>query len=76
MIVNIHEAKTQFSKLVARALAGEDVVVAKNGKPLIRLQPLSAPSGTRTPGLSRSKVTIAPDFDEPLPIEYQHEFEA
>ena len=65
--VNIHEAKTQFSQLVDRAHAGEEIVVAKDGKPWARLVPL-APRAGREPGLLRG-LRIDPAFDEPLPDE-------
>lgn len=76
MIVNMHEAKTQFSRLVARAISGEEVIVAKNGKPLVQLQPVSAPTGARKPGLSRGSVVIGTDFDTPLPDDYLRGFES
>ena len=76
MIVNMHEAKTQFSRLVARALSGEEIIVARNGKPLVQLQPVSAPTGTRKPGLSRGSIEIGPDFDAPLPDDYIRGFES
>jgi prevent-host-death family protein len=65
--VNIHEAKTQFSQLVDRAHAGEEIVVAKDGRPWARLAPLETP-GPRRPGLLRG-LRIDPAFDEPLPEE-------
>ena len=52
MQVNMYEAKTQFSRLVAKALAGEEVIIAENGKPVVRLTSIVAPQGTRTPGVS------------------------
>ena len=65
--VNIYEAKTRLSQLVDKAAAGEDVVVSRNGKPLVRLTRLeSAPRRIKF-GLLKGKVTIAPDFDAPLP---------
>ncbi len=63
--VNIHEAKTQFSQLVDRAHAGEEIIVAKDGKPWARLVPLAAPT-VRQPGLLRG-LRIDPAFYEPLP---------
>jgi len=65
--VNIHEAKTQFSQLVDRAHAGEEIVVAKDGEPWARLVPLAAPT-PRKPGLLRG-LRVPPAFDEPLPDE-------
>lgn len=61
---NIHEAKSQLSKLIEAALSGEDVVIQKAGKPAVRLVPV-APAGTpRRPGAWKGKVRMAPDFDE------------
>ncbi len=65
--VNIHEAKTHLSKLLARVKAGEEVVIAKAGKPVARLVPIKSHKTRRTPGSARGKLTIAPDFDAPLP---------
>ncbi len=75
MQVNIHEAKTHFSRLVSRALAGEEVIIARNGTPVVRLTSLVAPTGTRTPGLSRGMAEISDDFDDPLPDEILDGFE-
>jgi prevent-host-death family protein len=66
--VNMHEAKTELSKLVERALAGEDVVIARAGVPVVRLVPVVR-AGQRVLGQWRGKVTIADDFDAPLPDE-------
>jgi prevent-host-death family protein len=75
MQVNIHQAKTQFSRLVDRALAGEDVVIARNGRAVLRLVPLEPGLKQRIPGLSAGKGKISADFDEPLPSEIIEEFE-
>lgn len=75
MQVNVHEAKTHFSRLIARALAGEEVIVAKNGRPLVRLSAIAAPEGERTPGLSMGAATIHDDFDDPLPDDVLQGFE-
>ncbi len=61
---NIHEAKTHLSRLVERAEAGEEVVIARAGKPVARLVPFKERRGPRRPGVWRGKVRIAPDFDE------------
>ncbi len=67
-IFNIHEAKTHFSKLLERVLSGEEVVIAKAGKPIARLLPFNEGTTTpRVPGIDKGKVVIKPDFDEPLP---------
>lgn len=64
-IVNIHQAKTQLSRLLEQALAGEEVVIARNGKPLAHLVPI--PSEPRKPGRLKGKIRIGPDLDAPLP---------
>ncbi|MGE0484401.1 MAG: type II toxin-antitoxin system Phd/YefM family antitoxin [Gammaproteobacteria bacterium] len=65
-IINIHEAKTHLSRLVDRAAAGEEIILARSGKPCARLVPLEdAPP--RSPGLVKGRLTDA--FFEPLPAE-------
>ena len=63
-IVNMHEAKSTLSRLVERALAGEDVVIARNGTPLVRLVPVPKKADPRVPGRMKGQIWIAPDFDE------------
>ncbi len=63
--INIGEAKASFSALIKRAMRGEDVVIAKDGKPVIRLVPI-APGPERVPGSARGAFVMAADFDEPL----------
>jgi prevent-host-death family protein len=65
--VNIHEAKTHLSKLLARVKKGEEIVIAKAGQPIARLVPVVERPNRRLPGSAKGKVTIAPDFDAPLP---------
>jgi prevent-host-death family protein len=60
---NIHEAKSQLSKLVEAALAGEDVVIQRAGKPAVRLVPYDAKSKPRSPGAWKGKVRMAADFE-------------
>jgi prevent-host-death family protein len=62
--LNLYEAKTQLSKLVERAAAGEEIVIAKAGKPMARLVPLTPPKRLRKPGALKGKVWMADDFDE------------
>ena len=65
---NIHDAKTHFSKLLERVSKGEDIVIAKAGKPVARILPFVAEDiSPRVPGIDKGKVTLMPDFDEPLP---------
>jgi prevent-host-death family protein len=67
-IFNIHEAKTHFSKLLERVLRGEEVVIAKAGKPIARLMPfMPNDMAPRKPGKDKGKVVIGPDFEAPLP---------
>ena len=74
--VNVHEAKTQLSRLLARVERGEEVVIARAGRPVARLLPF-APKGTaRQLGHDHGKVIIAPDFDAPLPPDVMRDFEA
>lgn len=66
-IANIHEAKSQLSKLIESALAGEEIIIAKAGKPLVKLIPYQEEQKPRIPGGWEGKVTMADDFDEELP---------
>lgn len=72
--VNLYEAKTHLSQLVDKATAGEDVIIARNGRPLVRLVPVQRAPQRRTPGMLRGKIWMAPDFDE-TPEELIHLFE-
>ena len=63
--VNIHEAKTTLSKLVARAEAGEEIVIAKAGRPVAKLGPLGERAKTREWGGWRGRIWMADDFDAP-----------
>jgi len=67
--VNIHAAKTHFSRLVEQAAAGEEIIIAKAGKPVARLVPLATNEAKpkRRLGLLAGKITVSPDFDDPLP---------
>ena len=62
--VNVHEAKTHLSKLLERVEAGEEIVVARAGRPVARLVPHVAPRGRRQPGSAEGKIKILPGFDE------------
>lgn len=64
--VNIHQAKTQLSRLVDQAAKGEPFVIAKAGKPLVKVVPLDAPSGgeVRRPGFMQGAFTVSDDFDD------------
>lgn len=73
--VNIHEAKTRFSQLLARVLSGEEVIIAKAGKPVARLVPFQQPPALRHPGSAKGKIVMAPNFEAPLPETILQEFE-
>ena len=64
-VVNMHEAKTELSRLVERALKGEEVIIARAGVPVARLMPLHR-SGVRKLGQWKDRVQMADDFDAPL----------
>ena len=72
-IANIHEAKSHLSKLIDLAFQGEDVVICKAGKPLVRLIKYQKTSQPRIPGAWKGKVTISKDFDE-LPDSFMAAF--
>jgi prevent-host-death family protein len=72
--VNIHAAKTQLSKLVERAAAGEEIILARAGKPMARLVPLARTVTVRKPGLLRGRIRVADDFDGPMPEEWLQAF--
>ena len=65
--IDIHEAKTNFSKLLRSVQLGEEIVIAKAGKPVARLVPITKQSVTRKPGTAKGLIKISPDFDAPLP---------
>jgi prevent-host-death family protein len=75
IIYNLYEAKTSLSRLVDRAAAGEEIILAKGGKPLAKLVPCQKPGQPRQPGGWEGKVRISEDFDAPLPPEIQDAFE-
>jgi prevent-host-death family protein len=65
--VNIHAAKTHLSRLVERVEAGEEIVIARAGRPVARLVPYRAVREPRRPGLWNGRVRLRPDFDAPDP---------
>jgi len=62
--VNVYEAKTRLSQLLDQAVAGEDVVIARNGRPVARLVPVTPAPKRRERGAWKGRVWIADDFDE------------
>jgi len=62
---NIYAAKARLSKLIQKALLGEEVIITRNNKPVVKIVPLRPPKRTRKLGTAKGLVTIAPDFDAP-----------
>ncbi len=73
--VNIHEAKTHLSRLVEQAVEGQEVVIAKAGKPVARLVPAKKTRKKRMLGFLAGKLRVPKDFDAPLPKNVIAEFE-
>ncbi|OGT37187.1 MAG: hypothetical protein A3F12_04180 [Gammaproteobacteria bacterium RIFCSPHIGHO2_12_FULL_38_14] len=69
MFINIHDAKTHFSKLINQALKGDEIVIARGGKPLVRLVPYTEEVQVRQGGQLRGLIEMSDDFDAPLPEE-------
>ena len=65
--VNIYEAKSKLSKLINQVIAGEEVIIAKSGKPVAKIVPFEKPTQNRKPGSAKGKLIISDDFDAPLP---------
>ena len=75
VVINIHAAKTQLSKLLDAAAAGEEVIIAKAGKPVAKLVSIAAAAPPRRLGALDGKIHVPDDFDDPLPDEIIAEFE-
>lgn len=73
--VNIHEAKTHLSRLLDEVGQGEEITIAKAGKPIARLVPIMTSRPIRTPGFLRGRIHISDDFDAPLPNDVQRGFD-
>jgi prevent-host-death family protein len=65
--VNVHEAKTHLSRLLEQALAGEEVIIMRSGRPLVKLTPVSAAPRRRVVGSGKGDFVVPDDFDAPLP---------
>jgi len=74
-MVNIHQAKTHLSRLLLRVMGGEEVIIAKAGKPVARLVPFDEGPEQRKPGTAAGKIVISPDFNAPLPDDLLESFE-
>jgi prevent-host-death family protein len=72
---NLYDAKTRLSELVDRAAAGEEIVIAKHGKPLARLLPMPIEKPSREPGGWEGLLWTADDFDAPIPPDIQRYFD-
>jgi prevent-host-death family protein len=73
--VSLYEAKTHLSRLIERAAAGEEIVIAKSGRPRARLVPLEDTRARRVPGRGKGQWRVRKDFDAPLPDEVTRGFE-
>ena len=65
-VVNMHEAKTSLSRLVERAFAGEEILIARRGEPLVKLVPVPKERKPRVPGRYKGKIWMAPDCFAPM----------
>ena len=74
VVVNVHEAKTHLSRLLVRVSQGEQITIAKEGKPVARLVPVPSQLKRRVPGTAIGRIWMAPDFEAPLPDEILDEF--
>ena len=72
--VNVHEAKTHLSQLLQQVRGGEEIVIAKAGKPVARLVAVTEKQGRRRPGSAKGTLSYADDFDAPLPDEVLETF--
>lgn len=74
MLVNIHDAKTNFSKLIKQVLKGDEIIIAKDGKPVVRLLAYTESINERHGGQLRGLMKVADDFDAPLPDDLLKQF--
>ncbi len=72
--VNIHAAKTHFSRLVDEAASGKEIVISKAGRPVAKLVPFATKSKPRRPGSLKGRIWVSPDFDAPLPPDIARAF--
>jgi antitoxin (DNA-binding transcriptional repressor) of toxin-antitoxin stability system len=73
--INIGDVKEHFDEILAKAKAGEDVIIYQEGLPVVRMMAVSTPTGPRVPGSAKGMITMSDDFDAPLPDEILDEFE-
>ena len=74
-VINVHEAKTHLSRLLRRVAGGEEIIIARAGRPLARLVPFDEVPPRRTPGTSSDRIVLHDEFDDPLPDEILEDFE-
>lgn len=74
MEVNIHEAKTHLSRLLEKVALGEEVIIAKAGRPIAKLVPVKNPAKNRPLGTAKGDFEVPDDFDAPLPKEIEESF--
>lgn len=75
LTINIHDAKTQLSKLLVRVESGEEIIIARGGKPVARIIPLENRNKNRRPGSAKGRFRLTDDFFAPLPDNVIDEFE-
>ncbi len=75
LTINIHEAKTHLSRFVEKAAAGEEIIIAKAGKPIAKLVPLHDAPSARSLGIFQGKLNVPEDFDAALPEEVLLQFQ-
>lgn len=73
--INVHQAKTQLSRLLEEVAAGQEIIIAKAGRPVARLVSLRAAPKKRQLGIMEGKLAVLPDFDAPLPDAILETFE-
>jgi prevent-host-death family protein len=74
-IINVYQAKTKLSQLIDRAVEGEEIIIARNGRPVARLVNYKSEQGPRKLGILAGRIHMADDFDAPLPEEILAAFE-
>lgn len=76
LTINIHEAKTHLSRLIEKAEAGEEIIIAKAGKPVAKLVPLHSSPSPRSLGMFKGQLNVPEDFDVALPEDVAIQFQS
>ena len=76
LTINIHQAKIHFSRLIEKAAAGEEIIIAKAGKPIAKLVPLHSAPSARSLGIFQGQLNVPEDFDAALPMEMVLQFQS